>query len=195
MLCYHGYSKNYVFRDFGSSAVAGFSQFLSDMEPREGSPPFFGFPGDTQMPQRLLIREEGRELFLVKAKRGRPSGQAPVEIFNLPKRSKSTGPAASASRPPGEQASTSPSRPPGSPACPPSLGVGGTNKRPIIFLLKNAPLEKFGFSKLPKIEALLRVFFHHLLQEPILKCNPNSLTLATTAAVTFSKSEETAQHS
>ena len=50
---------------------------------------------------------------------------------------------------------------------------------------KQAPrLDNFGFSKLPKTQALLCVFFHHLLQEPALKCNSNSLTLATTASIT-----------
>ena len=59
--------------------------------------------------------------------------------------------------------------------------ISGTSSRVKVSIVEKYPSREMG-DKLPKAEKVLLCFFHHLLEDPTRKNNPNPMTVATKAA-------------
>ena len=176
---------------------------LEEQMKTDDSPPFHGFAG--KLPDKLEIIETPDNIKVVRKKRrGKPRGlqlgqKAEQEETvagrrrpSLPEQNSSkslpSGPApAPAPAPALAHALTSgpvpdPSLKSSTSILSPKIQVGGTSKRPVIYLLDQPPTSSIGFTKLPKTIKVLQLMFNFLLQSSSRTANPNPLTLATKAA-------------
>ena len=156
----------------------------------ESIEPLEGFGSDTQIKGRLQIIDS-EDITAVKYKRrGKPRGidlkskkikESEQLILNekrRPTRDGVRGKSFADEESVGETAVEQPS----SVVSSPKFGGNGTSSRTKIFLLDIPASSEIGSAKLPKLLSVLKVFFHHLLEDPSLKDNKNPLTLATVNA-------------